>query len=69
MSGICCTFAPSNIKTMQLWKQDEVTHKSDWTAGTVIDVEANPFVGTVISAKTVDGEIYFEKEYLFKPAM
>ena len=46
----------------------EVTHKSDWTSGTVIDVEANPFVGTVISAKTVDGEIYFEKEYLFKPA-
>ena len=47
----------------------EVTHKSDWTSGTVIDVEANPFVGTVISAKTVNGEIYFEKEYLFKPAM
>ena len=47
----------------------EVTHKSDWTSGTVIDVEANPFVGTVISAKTADGEIYFEKAYLFKPAM
>ena len=24
----------------------EVTHKSDWTQGTVIDVEANPFVGS-----------------------
>ncbi|MBR3109760.1 MAG: transcriptional regulator [Prevotella sp.] len=47
----------------------EVTHKSDWTSGTVIDVEANPFVGTVISAKTADGEIYFEKGYLFKPAV
>ena len=47
----------------------EVTHKSDWTQGTVIDVEANPFVGMVISAKTADGEIYFEKAYLFKPAM
>lgn len=47
----------------------EVTHKSDWTQGTVIDVEANPFVGTVISAQTPSGEIYFEKEYLFKPAM
>ena len=47
----------------------EVTHKSDWTEGTVIDVEDNPFVGTVISAKTATGEIYFDKEYQFKPAM
>jgi len=46
-----------------------VTHKSDWTEGTVIDVEDNPFVGTVISAKTATGEIYFDKEYQFKPAM
>ena len=35
----------------------------------VIDVEANPFVGMVISAKTADGEIYFEKANLFKPVM
>jgi len=47
----------------------EVTHKSDWTLGTVIDVEANPFVGTVISAETTSGEIYFDKEYQFKSAM
>jgi hypothetical protein len=47
----------------------EVTHKSDWTQGTVIDVEDNPFVGTVISAETLSGEIYFDKEYQFKPAM
>ena len=46
----------------------EVTHKSDWTQGTVIEVEANPFVGTVISAETSTGEIYFDKEYQFKPA-
>jgi len=45
----------------------EVTHKSGWTQGTVIDVEANPFVGTVISAETPSGEIYFDKEYQFKP--
>ena len=45
----------------------EVTHKSDWTRGTVIEVEANPFVGTVISAETPSGEIYFDKEYQFKP--
>jgi len=46
----------------------EVTHKSEWTQGTVIEVEANPFVGTVISAETPSGEIYFDKEYQFKPA-
>jgi hypothetical protein len=45
----------------------EVTHKSGWTQGTVIEVEANPFVGTVISAETPSGEIYFDKEYQFKP--
>ena len=47
----------------------DVTHKSDWVSGRVIDVEANPFIGTVISAKTDNGEIYFEKECLFKSAM
>ena len=47
----------------------EVTHKSQWTEGTVIEVEANPFVGTVISAKTADGEIYFDKAYQFKMVM
>ena len=47
----------------------EVTHKSEWTQGTVIEVEANPFVGTVISAETPSGEIYFDKEYQFKPAI
>ena len=46
----------------------EVTHKSDWTQGTVIEVEDNQFVGTVISAETSTGEIYFDKEYQFKPA-
>ena len=44
----------------------EVTNKDDWEKGKVIEVEANPFIGTVISAETADGEIYFEKECLFK---
>ena len=45
----------------------EVTHKKEWTQGTVIDVEQNPFVGTVISVKTAEGEIFFDKAFLFKP--
>ena len=47
----------------------DVTHKNEWTLGKVIDVEANPFVGTVISAETANGEIYFDKEYRFKSAI
>ncbi len=43
-----------------------VTHAPDWIEGKIIDIEANPFVGTVISAQTADGEIYFDKEYQFK---
>lgn len=45
----------------------QVTGYADWVAGTIIDVENNPFVGMVITAKTDDGVIFFEKEYLFKP--
>lgn len=47
----------------------EVTRQNGWTQGKVIDVEANPFVGTVISAQTPDGNIYFERETLFKAAV
>ena len=44
----------------------EVTRLSGWTQGKVIEVETNPFVGTVISAQTPDGNIYFNRESLFK---
>ena len=44
----------------------EITNKDDWEMGKVIDVEANPFIGTVIAAETEEGEIFFEKECLFK---
>ena len=44
----------------------QVTPNPDWIEGTVIDVENNSFVGTVISAETMEGEIFFDKEYLFK---
>jgi len=47
----------------------EVTRLKEWTRGKVIDVEANPFVGTVISAQTPSGDIYFNKESLFRVAV
>ena len=77
ISEICVIFA-ANIQLKYIFGMKtgdnvlispEVTHKSDWTRGTVIDVEANPFVGTVISAETPNGEIYFDKEYQFKLAI
>lgn len=44
----------------------DVTHKDEWELGKVIEIENNPFVGIVIAAKTESGDIYFEKESLFK---
>ena len=44
----------------------EVTMLSAWVEGVVIEVETNPFVGIVISARTATGDIFFEKENLFK---
>ena len=40
----------------------QVTGYADWVEGTIIDVEKNPFVGKVITAKTDNGVIFFEKE-------
>lgn len=44
----------------------QVTGQKDWVEGIIIEVEQNPFVGIVIAAKTDDGNVFFEKEYLFK---
>ena len=46
----------------------DLTHAKDWTQGEVIEVEHNPFVGIVISAKTADGNIFFGYKDLFEPA-
>ena len=46
----------------------DLTHAKDWTQGEVIEVENNPFVGIVISAKTTDGNIFFGYKDLFEPA-
>ena len=43
----------------------ELTNLQDWVCGTVLDVEDNPFVGTVISARTDDGRIYFGHADMF----
>ena len=45
----------------------DLTHAKNWTQGEVIEVEDNPFVGIVISAKTADGNIFFGYKDLFEP--
>ena len=46
----------------------DVTHKLDWIEGRIIEVEDNPFVGTVISAETADHDVFFAKDCYFRKA-
>ena len=40
----------------------DITSKSVWISGKIIEIENNSFIGCVISAQTDDGVIYFGKE-------
>lgn len=44
----------------------DITQADVWVEGYVVEIEDNPFVGIVITAKTSNGLYYFEKEELFK---
>ena len=44
----------------------EVTHQIDWIEGTIIEIEDNPYVGIVLIVQTTDGDVFFEREGLFK---
>jgi hypothetical protein len=45
----------------------DLTGQTDWSKGTVIDVENNSFVGVVITAKAEqDGDIFFGRDHSFK---
>jgi hypothetical protein len=44
----------------------DLTQQKDWVRGVVIEMEENPFVGTVISAETEDGNIFFGRANSFK---
>jgi hypothetical protein len=47
----------------------DLTMQKKWLPATVIEVEDNSFIGIVISAETEDENIFFGKEYLFKPLL
>lgn len=44
----------------------DLTLLKEWVAGTVIQVEDNPFVVTVISAETEDKNVFFGRLEMFK---
>ena len=51
----------------RVWVSLQLTGKADWEEATITEVEHNPFVGIVIEVKTDAGELFFEKEDMFKP--
>lgn len=44
----------------------EITGQIEWIEGTIIEIEKNPFVGIVLVVETNDGNVFFERECLFK---
>ena len=51
----------------RVWVSPQLTGKPDWVEATVTQIDKNPFVGVVINVKTDIGELFFEKEDMFKP--
>ena len=51
----------------RVWVSPQLTGKPDWVEATVTQIDNNPFVGIVINVKTDSGELFFEKEDMFKP--
>ena len=51
----------------RVWVSPLLTGKPDWVEATVTEIEQNPFIGIVIEVKTDNGELFFEKEDMFKP--
>ena len=50
----------------RVWVSPQLTGKPDWVEATVTQIDNNPFVGVVINVKTDIGELFFEKEDMFK---
>lgn len=50
----------------QILISPDLTQSSNWIEGKIIEMEDNPFVGTVISAETPDGNIFFGRMDSFK---
>ena len=51
----------------RVWVSPQLTGKPDWVEAIITEIEQNPFIGIVIEVKTDNGELFFEKEDMFKP--
>ena len=47
----------------------KLTGLDEWVEGTVIDIEDNPFRGTVIAIKDTLNRIFFGEEKYFMPCL
>jgi hypothetical protein len=45
----------------------KLTNEKDWIEGEVIDIEKNPFKGTIIAIREESGRIFFGEENYFLP--
>lgn len=50
----------------RVWVSPQLTNKTDWVEATITQIDDNPFIGIVINVKTDSGELFFEKEDMFK---
>jgi len=58
------------MKTGDKAKADpKLTGLNEWVEGTVIDIEDNPFKGTVIAIKDTLNRIFFGEEKYFKTCL
>lgn len=44
----------------------QVTHYPDWEKGQIIEIEDNPWRGTVITVRMENGDIYWDVEDYFE---
>lgn len=44
----------------------QVSHYADWAKGTIIEIENNPWRGTVIVVRMENGDIFWDVEDFFK---
>jgi len=58
------------MKTGDRAKADpKLTGQTEWVEGVVIDIENNPFKGTVIAIKDAFNRIFFGEAKYFKPCL
>lgn len=61
--------SPTTLSTAASGCGGNLTHLSDWVSGEIIEIEDNPYRGTVISAKDDMGRIFWGEADYFSLAI